>query len=118
MKWEDITKKTPLKNVSVLFYSKDLDAYLVGYWSEDENCMVQYPDDREGWKWSVKKWSYISDVETPTCSSTERAFLDELKEKGRWSESDDEYTGIAIGDYSFINQCEFNTPLKELVNAT
>lgn len=60
----------------------------------------------------------LRQIMPPTRTPNERAFLDELREKGKWSESNDEYTGIAIGDYTFINQSDFTTQLKELVNDT
>lgn len=56
----------------------------------------------------------------PTCTATERAFIDEIKEKGvlfRYCRNGKETTNaIGLGT-SIIDQTDFNTDLKELVNA-
>ena len=52
------------------------------------------------------------------CTTTERAFLDEIREKGgyyRIEESGFIDSGICIED-SILRQHDFKTPLKELVN--
>jgi len=112
MNWIDVTKKTPPQNTPVLFYSRDLDAHLVGYWSEYDNCMVQYPDDREGWKWSVSKWAFIDKSDSPTCTANERKFLDEIREKGEWASS---YGAIWLDNGSEIFQSDLETDLRKLI---
>lgn len=113
MNWIDVTKKTPPQNTPVLFYSRDLDAHLVGYWSEYDNCMVQYPDDREGWKWSVSKWAFIDKSDSPTCTANERKFLDEIREKGKYNKY---CNTVEIGE-TVIHNKDFQWALiEELVN--
>jgi len=56
----------------------------------------------------------------PTCTATGRMFLDEIREKGRWSEDDENLAMEGLitfpdGDTT-IWQPDFKTPLKELVN--
>jgi len=55
----------------------------------------------------------------PTCTATGRMFLDEIREKGRWSEDDENLAMEGLitfpdGDTT-IWQPDFKTPLKELV---
>lgn len=55
-------------------------------------------------------------IPVSTCTPNERAFLDEIREKGEFSDRNNEYTGIAIGEYTFINQVDFTrSNLSELV---
>lgn len=51
----------------------------------------------------------------PVCSSSERAFLDELREKGKIFGTDD--PAIEVGEWTQISQSDFTKcNLKELVN--
>jgi hypothetical protein len=60
MNWISIKDDTPHETVPVLFQEAFCDDYHVGYWNEEENGMTEFPNpDKDGWKWSVKKWTYI-----------------------------------------------------------
>lgn len=62
--------------------------------------------------WRILLRKYLE--ENPTCSSTERAFLDELREKGKITQSGN----LCIkGGSSIVWKCDFTKcDLKELVN--
>jgi len=57
--WIDIKKTAPPENVPVLFQELFSDDYHVGYWSEEENAMLEFPDGKDGYKWTVRKWEKI-----------------------------------------------------------
>jgi len=67
--WYNIKNKQPEEKISVLFHTPDNhyeSGYHVGYWSNYDNCMLEYYDDQEGKKWIVDIWMYIPDKqETP-----------------------------------------------------
>lgn len=58
LEWYNIRDKVPPKDIPVLFKEMFSDDYHVGYWSEYENCMMQFPE-ADGYHWSVRKWKYI-----------------------------------------------------------
>ena len=63
------------------------------------------------WRKHLSKWL----SENPTCTATERAFLDELREKGKIFGADD--PAIEVGEWTQISQSDFTKcNLKELVN--
>ena len=53
-------------------------------------------------------------VRIPTCTATERMFLDEIREKGWWVD-EEEGKGIELPQESFLSQDDFKTPLNELI---
>ncbi len=55
-----IRDEQPDENKPVLFQEMFNGLYHVGYWNEEENGMMEYPTG-DGWKWTVKKWSYIDE---------------------------------------------------------
>ena len=58
MIWINIKDDQPAEHQAVLF--EDMDGhYHVGFWNDYENAMLQFDDGREGWKWSVVKWTEI-----------------------------------------------------------
>ena len=59
MNWIDIRGSNLPKGEPLLFQEMFNNNYHVGFWSEEENCMMQYLSG-DGWKWSVKKWTTIS----------------------------------------------------------
>lgn len=63
----------------------------------------------------------LKDTKITFCSSTERAFLDEIREKGEmegFSFSNKRWIKIKGSQETVIYPDDFNTPLEELVNDT
>ena len=57
--WINIQDKEPPKDTPILFQEMFEDTYHVGFWSEDENCMLEFKDGSDGYKWTVSKWRHI-----------------------------------------------------------
>lgn len=59
----------------------------------------------------------IRAIMPPTCTPNERAFLDEIREKGRPTKHGEHITINTVrGSYYELKQCDFKSNLKELVN--
>ena len=61
MVWIKITEDVPPEDKPILFKEKFADAYHVGFWNTEENCMCEYSyrSGKEGWKYMVEKWVVI-----------------------------------------------------------
>ena len=59
MNWINIVGSDIPEGEPLLFQEKLNNNFHVGYWSEEENCMVENPYGGDGCKWSVGLWSYI-----------------------------------------------------------
>jgi len=59
MNWIGIRGSNPPIGKPLLFKEMFTDNYHVGFWDEEENCMIEFSDGSDGWKWSVEKWTAI-----------------------------------------------------------
>lgn len=93
---------------------------LIQQWCEEEegtpafmiHALIKEVEDEKG-TWLNKLLLWLAT--RPTCTATERKFLDEIREKGKWSAKDE---AIYLGQYGVITQAYFDTDIKELVNDT
>lgn len=65
------------------------------------------------WRKHLRKWL----TENPTCSPTERAFLDEIREKCKWFPYSGGMIGMNPNGPTNIFQVNFVTNLKDLVDS-
>jgi hypothetical protein len=60
--WHKISKISPNNGQRVIAKTYD-DGIVVGFWNDYENCVLQFEDDTDGWKWSIVYWMPITDLQ-------------------------------------------------------
>ena len=59
MTWIDIKGSDIPEGEPLLFQETINKTFHVGFWSEKENCMVEFRGRYPGRRWSVDLWAYI-----------------------------------------------------------
>ena len=60
--WHKINEVQPVEGVQVLFREPEGwgdGGFHTGYWNENDNCMKEYYDGRDGKTYGVDVWTYI-----------------------------------------------------------